>query len=37
VLLASRDQSGPVTGHAISVDGGMGVRGFSSDAGGDHL
>jgi len=37
VLLASRDQSGPVTGHAISVDGGMGVRGFRSDAGGDHL
>jgi 2,3-dihydroxy-2,3-dihydrophenylpropionate dehydrogenase len=37
VLLASRDQSGPITGHAISVDGGMGVRGFRSDAGGDHL
>lgn len=37
VLLASREQSGPVTGHAISVDGGMGVRGFRSDAGGDHL
>ena len=37
VLLASRDQSGPVTGHAITVDGGMGVRGFRSDAGGDHL
>lgn len=37
VLLASWDQSGPVTGHAISVDGGMGVRGFRSDAGGDHL
>ncbi|WP_420751332.1 SDR family NAD(P)-dependent oxidoreductase [Rhodococcus sp. O3] len=37
VLLASRDQSGPITGEAISIDGGMGVRGFSSDAGGDHL
>ncbi|WP_203337513.1 3-(cis-5,6-dihydroxycyclohexa-1,3-dien-1-yl)propanoate dehydrogenase [Nocardioides limicola] len=37
VLLASREQSGPITGHAISVDGGMGVRGFRSDAGGDHL
>lgn len=37
VLLASREQSGPVTGHAISIDGGMGVRGFASDAGGDHL
>lgn len=37
VLLASREQSGPMTGHAISIDGGMGVRGFSSDAGGDDL
>jgi 2,3-dihydroxy-2,3-dihydrophenylpropionate dehydrogenase len=37
VLLASRDQSGPVTGHAITVVGGRGVRGFRSDAGGDHL
>ena len=37
VLLASREQSGPITGEAISIDGGMGVRGFSSDAGGDHL
>lgn len=37
VLLASREQSGPITGHAISVDGGMGVRGFRSDAGGNHL
>lgn len=37
VLLASREQSGPVTGETISIDGGMGVRGFSSDAGGDHL
>lgn len=37
VLLASREQSGPITGQAISVDGGMGVRGFRSDAGGNHL
>ncbi|MEU9734786.1 SDR family NAD(P)-dependent oxidoreductase [Streptomyces sp. NPDC048002] len=37
VLLAARDQSGPITGQAISVDGGIGVRGFISAAGGDHL
>jgi len=37
VLLASREQSGPVTGQAISVDGGIGVRGFGTAAGGDHL
>ncbi|MBM6545369.1 SDR family NAD(P)-dependent oxidoreductase [Janibacter sp. YIM B02568] len=37
VLLAASSQSGPMTGHAISIDGGMGVRGFASDAGGDHL
>ncbi|MCX3290404.1 SDR family NAD(P)-dependent oxidoreductase [Streptomyces sp. NEAU-H22] len=37
VLLASRAQSGPITGHAINVDGGIGVRGFASAAGGDHL
>lgn len=37
VLLASREQAGPITGEAISVDGGMGVRGFAADAGGDHL
>ncbi|MBH0779840.1 3-(cis-5,6-dihydroxycyclohexa-1,3-dien-1-yl)propanoate dehydrogenase [Nocardia bovistercoris] len=37
VLLASRAQSGPITGQAISVDGGIGVRGFGSAAGGDHL
>jgi 2,3-dihydroxy-2,3-dihydrophenylpropionate dehydrogenase len=37
VLLASRDQSGPITGHAISVDGGIGVRGFATAAGGDRL
>ncbi|ADP82102.1 SDR family NAD(P)-dependent oxidoreductase [Pseudofrankia inefficax] len=37
VLLASREQSGPMTGQAISVDGGIGVRGFATPAGGDHL
>ena len=37
VLLASREQSGPITGQAIPVDGGIGVRGFASAAGGDHL
>ena len=37
VLLASRAQSGPITGHAISADGGIGVRGFAHAAGGDHL
>jgi 2,3-dihydroxy-2,3-dihydrophenylpropionate dehydrogenase len=37
VLLASREQSGPMTGQAISVDGGIGVRGFAAAAGGDHL
>ncbi|MFC4468959.1 SDR family oxidoreductase [Streptomyces xiangluensis] len=37
VLLASRAQSGPITGHAITVDGGIGVRGFATAAGGDHL
>ncbi|GGJ34154.1 3-(cis-5,6-dihydroxycyclohexa-1,3-dien-1-yl)propanoate dehydrogenase [Streptomyces brasiliensis] len=37
VLLAARDQSGPITGHAISVDGGIGVRGFAHAAGGDDL
>ena len=37
VLLASREQSGPVTGQAIEVDGGIGVRGFATAAGGDHL
>ncbi|MDX6744126.1 3-(cis-5,6-dihydroxycyclohexa-1,3-dien-1-yl)propanoate dehydrogenase [Actinocorallia sp. A-T 12471] len=37
VLLASREQSGPITGQAISVDGGIGVRGFAAPAGGDHL
>lgn len=37
VLLASRDQSGPITGQAIQVDGGIGVRGFAAAGGGDHL
>ncbi|WP_329407899.1 SDR family NAD(P)-dependent oxidoreductase [Nocardia vinacea] len=37
VLLASREQSGPITGQAIEVDGGIRVRGFASAAGGDHL
>ncbi|MEV0342545.1 SDR family NAD(P)-dependent oxidoreductase [Nocardia sp. NPDC050713] len=37
VLLASREQSGPITGEAIRVDGGIGVRGFHTSAGGDHL
>lgn len=37
VLLASREQAGQTTGHAIAADGGMAVRGFRSDAGGDHL
>ena len=37
VLLASRDQSGPITGQAIQVDGGIGVRGFAAAAGGGHL
>ncbi|MFI7706805.1 3-(cis-5,6-dihydroxycyclohexa-1,3-dien-1-yl)propanoate dehydrogenase [Nonomuraea sp. NPDC049480] len=37
VLLAAREQSGPITGHAISADGGIRVRGFARPAGGDHL
>ncbi|MFV8309475.1 SDR family NAD(P)-dependent oxidoreductase [Mycobacteroides chelonae] len=37
VLLASREQSGPVTGEAIAIDGGIGVRGFTKPAGGEHL
>lgn len=37
VLLASREQSGPITGQALSVDGGIGVRGFATAAGGNHL
>ncbi|UGT62680.1 SDR family NAD(P)-dependent oxidoreductase [Nocardia asteroides] len=37
VLLAAGEQSGPITGQALSVDGGIGVRGFGTAAGGDHL
>jgi 2,3-dihydroxy-2,3-dihydrophenylpropionate dehydrogenase len=37
VLLASKAQSGTITGEVISADGGIGVRGFGSPAGGDHL
>ncbi|MFJ2756423.1 SDR family NAD(P)-dependent oxidoreductase [Nocardioides sp. NPDC087217] len=37
VLLAARDQSGPMTGEVIRADGGIGVRGFGSPSGGDHL
>ncbi|NBM20912.1 3-(cis-5,6-dihydroxycyclohexa-1,3-dien-1-yl)propanoate dehydrogenase [Streptomyces sp. GC420] len=37
VLLAAREQSGTITGHAISADGGIGVRGFARAAGGDDL
>lgn len=37
VLLASGEQSGTITGESISADGGIGVRGFASPAGGDHL
>jgi 2,3-dihydroxy-2,3-dihydrophenylpropionate dehydrogenase len=37
VLLASRANSGNVTGTALPVDGGIGVRGFRTAAGGDHL
>lgn len=37
VLLAARTQSGTITGQAIQADGGIGVRGFASAAGGDHL
>jgi 2,3-dihydroxy-2,3-dihydrophenylpropionate dehydrogenase len=36
VLLASR-QARNITGHAIQVDGGIGVRGFATPSGGDHL
>ena len=37
VLLAARQHSGIITGEVISADGGIGVRGFASPAGGDHL
>ncbi|ONH60744.1 3-(cis-5,6-dihydroxycyclohexa-1,3-dien-1-yl)propanoate dehydrogenase [Frankia sp. CcI49] len=37
VLLAARAQSSAITGQAIQADGGIGVRGFTSGAGGDRL
>lgn len=37
VLLASRFQSGPITGHAIDGDGGVGERRLAGAAGGDHF
>jgi 2,3-dihydroxy-2,3-dihydrophenylpropionate dehydrogenase len=37
VLLAARDQSSTITGEVISADGGIGVRGFATAAGGEHL
>lgn len=37
VLLASKRNSGTVTGAILNADGGIGVRGFSTAAGGDHL
>jgi len=37
VLLASKANSSPITGTIIQVDGGIGVRGFRTAAGGDEL
>lgn len=37
VLLASARNSGNITGNIINVDGGIGVRGFRTAAGGDDL
>lgn len=37
VLLASRRNASVITGAVIKADGGIGVRGFASAAGGDHL
>lgn len=37
VLLASAQNSGVITGHIINADGGIGVRGFRTAAGGDDL
>ena len=37
VLLASAANSGPMTGAVIQIDGGIGVRGFRTPAGGDDL
>jgi 2,3-dihydroxy-2,3-dihydrophenylpropionate dehydrogenase len=37
VFLASTQNSGVITGHIINADGGIGVRGFRTAAGGDDL
>jgi 2,3-dihydroxy-2,3-dihydrophenylpropionate dehydrogenase len=37
VLLASRRDAGVITGTVINADGGIGVRGFATAAGGDDL
>ncbi|MBK0422025.1 SDR family NAD(P)-dependent oxidoreductase [Leucobacter sp. CSA2] len=37
VLLASRNNSGVITGAILNADGGIGVRGFATAAGGDDL
>jgi 2,3-dihydroxy-2,3-dihydrophenylpropionate dehydrogenase len=37
VLLASRRNAGVITGSVINADGGIGVRGFATAAGGDRL
>jgi 2,3-dihydroxy-2,3-dihydrophenylpropionate dehydrogenase len=37
VLLASAKNSGVITGHIINADGGIGVRGFRTAAGGEDL
>ena len=37
VLLASRRNAGTITGAIINADGGIGVRGFATAAGGDEL
>ena len=37
VLLASRANAGVITGAIINADGGVGVRGFATAAGGDEL
>lgn len=37
VFLASAQNSGVITGHIINADGGIGVRGFRTAAGGDDL
>ena len=37
VLLASRENSAPMTGSIINTDGGLGARGFLQSSGGDNL